>query len=64
MNCPISDSNKDRQFIIEIIDIEGGRKDLIIKAPIYESDIVRKYGVKYRPGSAEIITGGIPNWTN
>ena len=63
--CPIADDNRKKEFILEIADIKGSDvKKFIITAPIGDDDTVIKLGVKYRPGAAEVIVDGIPNWTN
>jgi len=62
--CPIADDNKNKKFKLTIENKAGSDKQkFVIKAPVDESDNVYKYGIfRYRPGPAEIIDDGIPNW--
>ena len=62
--CPIANDNKYKKFELIIEQVANSDKQkFIIKAPVEKSDDDLKYGIfRYRPGPAEVIDDGMPNW--
>ena len=61
--CPISNTNKDKKFILEIDKSKDDNQVFKITSPVSNEDSERRYGIfKYNPGKAESIIGGKKSW--
>ncbi len=61
-NCPISDNNFSKKFIIEISNDKKNPSCKIL-SPIDENDKEWRYGIfRYNPGKQETIENGVKSW--
>ncbi len=61
--CPISDTNKDKKFILSIEKNKDNDPVFKITSPLVNEDKELRYGIfRYNPGKQENITGGVKNW--
>ena len=61
--CPISNTNRNKKFILEIDKAEDGSQIFKITSPVSKEDSERRYGIfKYNPGENESIIGGKKSW--
>lgn len=61
--CPISDSNKNKKFILTMKKNKDNAPVFKITSPITKKDREIRYGIfRYNPGSEEYILGGVKSW--
>ena len=61
--CPISDSNKDKKFILSIEKNKDNDPVFKITSPLTKKDRELRYGIfRYNPGNEEYILGGVKSW--
>ena len=61
--CPISDSNKNKKFILEIENDKDNDQIFKITSPVSKKDRELRYGIfRYNPGNEEYILGGVKSW--
>ena len=61
--CPISDSNKNKKFILEIENNKDNDQIFKITSPVSKKDRELRYGIfRYNPGNEEYILGGVKSW--
>jgi len=61
--CPISDSNKNKKFILTMKKNKDNDPVFKITSPITKKDREIRYGIfRYNPGSEEYILGGVKSW--
>ena len=61
--CPISLSNQNKKFILELVKGNNGQNQFKIASPIDKEDIERRYLIfKYNPGKDEYILNGQKSW--
>ena len=61
--CPISLSNQNKKFILELVKGSNGQNQFKISSPIDKEDIERRYLIfKYNPGNDEYILNGQKSW--
>ena len=61
--CPISKSNQNKKFVLEIEQKSNNESVFKITSPVNSQDIERRYGIfKYNPGNKESISGGQKSW--
>ena len=61
--CPISLSNQNKKFILELVKGSNGQNQFKISSPIDKEDIERRYLIfKYNPGKDEYILNGQKSW--
>ena len=61
--CPISKTNQNKKFILELIEDNSGQPKFKISSPLDESDAERRYLIfKYKPGKEEYILNGQKSW--
>jgi len=61
--CPISNSNKDKKFILSIEEDKNNDPLFKITSPLSDNDKESRYGIfRYNPGKEEYILGGVKSW--
>ena len=61
--CPISDSNKNKKFLLEIENDKDNDQIFKITSPVSKKDRELRYGIfRYNPGNEEYILGGVKSW--
>lgn len=61
--CPISLSNQNKKFILELVKASNGQNQFKISSPVNKEDIERRYLIfKYNPGKDEYILNGQKSW--
>lgn len=61
--CPISDSNKNKKFILTMKKNKDNDPVFKITSPITKKDREIRYGIfRYNPGNEEYILGGVKSW--
>ena len=61
--CPISDSNKNKKFILEIENNKDNDQIFKITSPVSKKDRELRYGIfRFNPGNEEYILGGVKSW--
>jgi len=61
--CPISNTNKNKKFILEVDKSKDDSQIFKITSPVSDGDSERRYGIfKYSPGQSESIIGGKKSW--
>lgn len=63
MNCPISESNQNKKFLISIEIDKNNDSVFKIASPLSSNDKEMRYGIfRYNPGKEEYILGGVKSW--
>ena len=61
--CPISDSNKNKKFILTMKKNKDNDPVFKITSPVTKKDRELRYGIfRYNPGNEEYILGGVKSW--
>ena len=61
--CPISLSNQNKKFILELVKGKNDQNQFKISSPLDKGDVERRYLIfKYNPGKKEYILNGQKSW--
>tara|TARA_B110000438_G_C15775158_1_gene633716 strand:+ start:427 stop:1203 length:777 start_codon:yes stop_codon:yes gene_type:complete len=61
--CPISLSNQNKKFILELVNGSNGQQQFKISSPLDAEDVEKRYLIfKYNPGKGEYILNGQKSW--